>query len=189
METKNTEPILSFDWDEYIYNEVKYYKSEPEYATYDEESLYRMAEEGAKQSFNHIKDEINLWLDRKGSKYNHIFGLDGSLGLWNGPVGFFKMFIINDIEDLFHRFKDTLNIIVELYEDRIEVSNVHHDGTNYYTIYPFPSIDKDSILHILNENVSEYGWETIRNDYGDIEALKYEQLSQILYDFNIIETL
>lgn len=187
-------PLLYFDYMDYLDKEVEDLLLENNICEEDDDCYniknhYVLEADKTTQMYfeDIVKPEINKWLEDKGKDHFHIFGMDGSLGLWNGPTDFFKLYCIDNIDSLLKRLRDTLNLRILLYSEKLEIYNIHHDGTNLYTIYPLDKIDKEVILHILHEELSGDSFESIKEDYGNIMELSTSQYASILYSYNIAE--
>lgn len=85
----------------------------------------------------------------------------GSLGLWNGRKYVDRIITETDLGDIISTYLKPDGLEITVYEDRVELSNCHHDGTNYYEFYPFSYNDltKKELLELVNKD--SYEW------YGD----------------------
>ena len=66
-----------------------------------------------------------------------------------------------ELNDIVENSVNTAMIEIDVYEDRVELRNIHHDGTNCYTLTPFSYNDlkKYELLELVDKE--SYEW------YGD----------------------
>jgi hypothetical protein len=85
------------------------------------------------QDVSEIADTV---LDSK--VYVHV---DGFSQRWNGSSGVDMIIPETTLGDIISKYINPDRIVIEVYEDRVELSNCHHDGTNRYTFTPMDLYD------------------------------------------------
>ena len=85
----------------------------------------------------------------------------GSMGLWNGTRYVDRIILETELTEIIDKYINTDTLIIEVYNDRVELCNIHHDGRNSYTFTPFSFSDltKKELLEQVDKE--EYEW------YGD----------------------
>lgn len=104
--------------------------------------------------------EADKILDARGNDYVLV---DGFVQRWNGSRDVGLIIRETKLEDIIHTYMTPDRLTVSVYEDRVEVENCHHDGTNCYTFTPFKF--HDLTIKELKEYFDGYDIENF-NDYG-----------------------
>ena len=87
--------------------------------------------------------------------------VEGFSQRWDGSRSVGQIIRETELEDIIKNYVNPDMIEIDVYEDRVELINIHHDGTNGYTLTAFSYGDlKKSELLALVDRVS-YEW------YGD----------------------
>lgn len=71
--------------------------------------------------------------------------VSGSAGLWNGRRYVDKIIRETNLQDILRNYMNIDTLEVDVFEDRVEITNIHHDGTNHYTLTPFSYADLKKI--------------------------------------------
>lgn len=68
-----------------------------------------------------------------------------------------------ELEEIISKYINADMLEVDVYEDCVEVRNIHHDGTNHYTFVPFNFEDliKSELLNMIKDKEAYFDW------YGD----------------------
>lgn len=84
--------------------------------------------------------------------------VSGSMGLWYGRRGVDKIVRETSLRDIISKYINPDMIEIDVYQDRVEVKNIHHDGTNYYEFTPFSFNDltKSELLKLIDKEDFEY---------------------------------
>ena len=61
----------------------------------------------------------------------------GFANLWNGSYSLDMIIPETTLDDIISTYMNIDRAECEVYSDRVEFKNIHHDGTNRYTFYPF----------------------------------------------------
>lgn len=87
--------------------------------------------------------------------------VSGSMGLWNGRKNVDRIIRETSLDEIISKYINVDTLEVEVYIDKVEVSNIHHDGTNYYEFTPFSygDLKKSELLEMVDKE--GYEW------YGD----------------------
>lgn len=110
-----------------------------------------------------------IWEDLKNDacyEANKILGMkdyvkvEGFSQRWNGSRSVGQIIRETELEDIIKKYLNPDMLEVDVYEDRIEIRNIHHDGTNRYTLTPFSygDLKKSELLALVDkENYEWYG--------------------------------
>ena len=98
---------------------------------------------------------------------NKILGMkdyvkvEGFSQRWNGSRSVGQIIRETELEDIIKNYLNPDMLEIDVYEDRVEIRNIHHDGTNRYTLTPFSYRDlkKSELLALVDKE--SYEW------YGD----------------------
>ena len=107
--------------------------------------------------WNDCKYEADIILGKK--EYVRV---EGTNQRWNGSRSIGQIVPEQDMQSIISTYMGDIDMAsCEVYEDRVEFKNCHHDGTNRYTFYPF-SLSELTIeeLKKLADDVADY------NDMG-----------------------
>ena len=87
--------------------------------------------------------------------------VEGFSQRWNGSRSVGQIIRETKLEDIIKNYVNPDMIEIDVYEDRVELRNIHHDGTNCYTLTPFSYNDlkKYELLELVDKE--SYEW------YGD----------------------
>jgi hypothetical protein len=88
--------------------------------------------------------------------------VEGQGQRWNGTTEVDTLVRETTLKEILQEYMNIDYLEVEVYEDRVEVRNIHHDGTNSYTLTPF-SFSSLTKKQMIGEwvNKDAYEW------YGD----------------------
>lgn len=80
---------------------------------------------------------------------------------WNGLREVDMIIRETELEDIIKNYLNPDMLEIDVYEDRVELRNIHHDGTNCYTLAPFSygDLKKSELLALVDKE--SYEW------YGD----------------------
>ena len=108
------------------------------------------------EAWEDVKHTADIVLDSK----DHV-SIEGTNRGWRGAREFDTIIKEKTLEAIIKGHINPDRLIVGVYEDRVEISNVHHDGTNSYTLKPFSFEDltKKELLERVDKEA--YEW------YGD----------------------
>lgn len=79
---------------------------------------------------------------------------------WNGSREVDRIIRETELEDIIKNYLNPDMLEIDVYEDRVELRNIHHDGTNCYTLTPFSygDLKKSELLELVDkENYEWYG--------------------------------
>ena len=87
--------------------------------------------------------------------------VEGFSQRWNGSRSVGQIIRETELEDIIKKYLNPDMLEIDVYEDRIEIRNIHHDGTNCYTLTAFSYVDlkKSELLTLVDKE--SYEW------YGD----------------------
>lgn len=87
--------------------------------------------------------------------------VEGFSQRWNGSRSIRQIIRETELEDIIKKYLNPDMLEVDVYEDRVEIRNIHHDGTNRYTLTPFSygDLKKSELLALVDKE--SYEW------YGD----------------------
>lgn len=87
--------------------------------------------------------------------------VEGFSQRWNGSRSVGQIIRETELEDIIKKYLNPDMLEIDVYEDRVEIRNIHHDGTNRYTLTPFSYRDlkKSELLALVDKE--SYEW------YGD----------------------
>ena len=102
----------------------------------------------------------------------------GSTNVWNGSHLVDLIITETTLNDIISTYINIDQVNCEVYPDRVEFKNIHHDGTNSYTFYPF-SFDELTIPQ-LKEYFDEY-------DIEDFNAVDYLKPFHSAYKSDLID--
>ena len=103
--------------------------------------------------------------------------VSGSIGRWNGNFGVDMIIRETDLQSIIDKYMNLDSVSVEVYADRVEFENSHHDGTNYYTFTPFSFGDLTKAELLSKIDKDHYEW------YGDkLYKAKKDDLINYLND-------
>ena len=86
--------------------------------------------------------------------------VEGFSQRWNGSRSVGQIIRETELEDIIKKYLNPDMLEIDVYEDRVEIRNIHHDGTNRYTLTPFSYEDlkKSELLALVDkENYEWYG--------------------------------
>ena len=110
-----------------------------------------------------------IWKDLKNDacyEANEILGMkdyvkvEGFSQRWIGSREVDRIIRETELEDIIKNYLNPDMLEIDIYEDRVELRNIHHDGTNSYTLTPFSYNDlkKYELLELVDkENYEWYG--------------------------------
>jgi hypothetical protein len=129
----------------------------------------------AQDDWGYIESEANEILDSK-----DYVRVEGMTRRWNGTTSVDTIITETTIRDIIDSYIRGIDrVMCEVYEDRVEFSNCHHDGTNNYTFYPFSFYDLSRAE--LKERVDrdEYNYDRHKSDNYYCRATKAELVEYI----------
>ena len=87
--------------------------------------------------------------------------VEGFSQRWNGSRSVGQIIRETELEDIIKKYLNPDMLEIDVYEDRVEIRNIHHDGTNCYTLTPFSygDLKKSELLALVDKE--SYEW------YGD----------------------
>lgn len=87
--------------------------------------------------------------------------VEGFSQRWNGSRSVGQIIRETELEDIIKKYLNPDMLEIDVYEDRVEIRNIHHDGTNRYTLTPFSygDLKKSELLALVDKE--SYEW------YGD----------------------
>ncbi len=133
----NKEPLFSFD--EYDYQDEDW--------------------DLAQEDYNYVEEKANNLLD---SQTNYYVKVVGTIRRWNGNREIETIISETKLQDIISKYLEPDRLSIYVYEDRVELSNSHHDGTNSYIFYPFSfnSLTKKELFDLMNvydmDNICDY---------------------------------
>ena len=148
---------------------------------YDQDDAYINGE------YDEIED-ITLWEDiisdaNKVLNKKQFVQVEGSMGLWNGSVDIFQIIEENNLQDIISNYINPDRLEVEVYNDKVILRNIHHDGTNYYELIPFDF--NDFTIRELKEFFDEYDIEDFNKEdykYSFSHALKKDLIDFVQFN-------
>jgi len=158
---------------------------------YDENNAYITKDEDGNelQEKDYYYDEVldNMLWDDAVYEANKILGLkdyvevSGTIRRWNGDREVRRIIPENTIDDIISKYIEPDKLFMEVYNDKVEFINCHHDGTNSYTLIPFNV--EDFTIKELKSLFDKYDIEDF-NDYSDefhsfSQARKYELVEYV----------
>ena len=96
--------------------------------------------------------------------------VSGTIRRWNGDREIRTIIREGTIEDIISRYIDPDNISMEVYPDRVEFTNCHHDGTNSYTFIPF--------------NVEDFTVKELKSLFDEYDIDNFNNYSNEFHSFN-----
>ena len=118
---------------------------------YDEDLNYILWDEAIEAG-----DKI---LDKK-----HYVEVSGTTQRWNGSREVKTIIRETTLQSIIDKYINPDNVSMEVYSDRVEFTNLHHDGTNSYIFRPFNV--EDFTVKELKSLFDEYDIDNF-NDYSD----------------------
>jgi hypothetical protein len=108
--------------------------------------------------------------------------VEGSAGLWNGRQEIPKTIV--DKDKLFSRFNYLDMISFDIYDDHVDFTNTHHDGSNHYTFTPFQyddltikemkrTLEKEDLLDSFYSQTDKRRKDIRKVDYTDYFESNY----------------
>lgn len=82
----------------------------------------------------------------------------GGMQRWNGTKEVDTIISETTLEDIIAKWINVDTLEVEVYSDKVVLRNIHHDGTNYYELFPFDFGEltkKELLARVDKEN---YEW-------------------------------
>ena len=103
--------------------------------------------------FEEVAQEANKILEQK-----QFVKVDGTNRRWNGTREVDQILKETNIDDIISEYIKIDRLAVNVYEDRVELFNYHHDGCNSYTFTPFSYDDltKKELLSMIDKE--DYEW-------------------------------
>lgn len=116
-----------------------------------------------------VMDEDSTMWDYVSEEADSVLGkhslvkVEGFNQRWNGKGVVDQIISENDLKSIMEKYINPDTIEVEVYKDRVELSNSHHDGTNQYTLTPFAwdELTKDELLKYIDKDDYEYNGEKL----------------------------
>jgi len=82
--------------------------------------------------------------------------LEGIINKWNGSTNV-SYHIFGCFDEVLKNLKDTNRFVGYIYKNGvIKIENHHHDGTNYYTLYPLERMNKNYLKDMIKEMKENY---------------------------------
>lgn len=87
--------------------------------------------------------------------------VEGFSQRWNGSRSVAQIIRETGLSDIIKNYVNPDMIEIDVYEDRVELRNIHHDGTNCYTLtaFSYGDLKKSELLALVDKE--SYEW------YGD----------------------
>ena len=87
--------------------------------------------------------------------------VEGFSQCWNGSRSVGQIIRETELNDIIENYVNPDMIEIDVYEDRVELRNIHHDGTNCYTLtaFSYGDLKKYELLELVEKE--SYEW------YGD----------------------
>ena len=87
--------------------------------------------------------------------------VEGFSQRWNGSRSVGQIIRETELEDIIKNYVNPDMIEIDVHEDRVELRNIHHDGTNCYTLtaFSYGDLKKSELLALVDKE--SYEW------YGD----------------------
>lgn len=129
--------------DKYEYSD-EYYDAVCNYLNYTWEEVW-----------NYTVEEADKILDSK-----YYVSVDGRNRGWRGTQEVDLVIKETTLDAIISKYMEPDKLIVEVYPDRVEVQNIHHDGTNSYIFKPFDYSDltkKELLQRVDKEGYEWYG--------------------------------
>ena len=86
--------------------------------------------------------------------------VEGFSQRWNGSRSVGQIIRETELEDIIKNYLNPDMLEIDVYEDRVEIRNIHHDGTNCYTLtaFSYGDLKKSELLEFVDkENYEWYG--------------------------------
>lgn len=105
------------------------------------------------EQFEEVKKEADKILEQK-----QFVKVEGMNRRWNGSREIDQIIEETNLDDIISEHIEIDRLAVNVYNDRVEVSNYHHDGCNSYTFIPFSYEDltKKELLSLIDKE--HYEW-------------------------------
>ena len=104
--------------------------------------------------------EANKILDASNNFYVLV---EGTTRRWNGDREVNTIIKETKLEDIINKYMEVDRLSIDVFEDKVEVENCHHDGCNSYTFRPFDF--NDLTINELKQYFDKYAIQDF-NDYG-----------------------
>ena len=131
----------------------------------------------SEDAYDYDSDKYDYGLDRENfecaileantilSKKNFV-RVNGSMGLWNGPVDVDQIIEETNLEDIINKYIGSYEkeLEIDVYNDKVIMRIYHHDGTNYYELVPINL--EDLKIKELKAFFDEYDIEEFNTDDG-----------------------
>ena len=131
-------------------------------SSYKEE--YVIDEEGNYDEFldSDYYDSCKYEADKVLSSKDYVL-VEGFNQRWNGASSVDLIIGEDNLSDIFNRYMKLDTVEIEVYSNRVEVVNIHHDGRNNYTFTPINlmELSKSALLEHIDEDT--YKYETNKN--------------------------
>lgn len=103
--------------------------------------------------FPEVKKEADKILEQK-----QFVKVQGMNRRWNGSREVDQILKETNLDDIISEYIKIDRLAVNVYEDRVELFNYHHDGCNSYTFTPFSYDDltKTELLNMIDKE--DYEW-------------------------------
>ena len=110
-----------------------------------EHTIYDSESETSEYDFDDENVNLNIELD---NGFNTIICI-GDLGLWDGRKSGYKMLRGNKVNQVLSQAQgDYYKVVYDSETDDVKATDIHHDGTNYYT---FREVRKNMDISILQD--------------------------------------
>jgi len=135
----------------------------------EETPLYEMDNEYLNKSYDLFGEGIDHQLEQTKlfEACNGKILMTGSNGGWRGRSDY-ESTILDSIVEFCNRVTFE-NVNISVYSDRVEISNAHHDSTNYYTLKRF-SWDDLAIRELKNVIINDGLWDDLREYLDEVKS-------------------
>ena len=129
-------------------------------ADYTDEDFYSWDENMWEHTWEDAFDYVCEEADKVIGTLDYV-SVDGIANRWNGAREVDTHVQELELVDIIKTYINVDTLEIDVYTDRVEVRNIHHDGTNYYTLTPFSFCQKTKaqLLDLIDKD--EFEW------YGD----------------------